>query len=130
MVHHSYTHFLFYRLIDADPDDETAGFLHPNDWAPVVKKQDDEKGGVSYIRMQRKLTWNDNELTEQLAMYAKKREIERASSGDAQSEEGSVINITRNDSRAKGSQALIFLPAGKSESSASLNDLRRTRSFV
>lgn len=130
MVHHSYTHFLFYRLIDADPDDETAGFLHPNDWAPVVKKQDDEKGGISYIRMQRKLTWNDNELTEQLAMYAKKREIERAGSGDAQSEEGSVINITRNDSRAKGSQALIFLPAGKSESSASLNDLRRTRSFV
>ena len=131
MVHHSYTHFLFYRLIDADPDDETAGFLHPNDWAPVVKTQDEsQKGGVAYLRMQRKLTWNDNELTAQLAAYAKAREIERANSGDANSEEGSVINISRNDSKAR-SQALIFLPAGKMESSASLSgDLRRTRSFV
>ena len=134
LVEHSYTHFLFYRLIDADPHDETAGFLHPNDWAPVVKKQDDsQKGGVAYQRVQRKLTWNDQELSAQLAAYAKSRERERenqsprASSVDAGSEDGSVINISKN---AYQSQALIFLPAGKSESSASFSDLRRTRSFV
>lgn len=34
--HHSYTHFNFYRLLDADPHQAHAGFMHPNDWVPVV----------------------------------------------------------------------------------------------
>jgi H+/Cl- antiporter ClcA len=139
MVHHSYTHFLFYRLIDADPNDETAGYIHPNDWVSAAASRpvpggdgDANTSSQAGIRVRRKLTWDDNELTAALSAYAVAKEADREKDSDNNSRSGaggdndSVINVSRLNTQT-------FLPAGVSasrgNSSADLNDLRRSKSF-